>query len=94
MDVAVTELPPIYDVYLMQDLSGSFWDDLPNVQAQFSGLFDSLTAIPTLSLVMNINDMFGSNGIYTNSGSSGPNWERATSVELVQPGGGREFQRS
>ncbi len=44
VDVEVSELPPIYDVYMLQDLSGSFWDDLPNVQAQFSGLYDTLTA--------------------------------------------------
>ncbi len=44
VDVEVRELPPVYDVFLLQDLSGSFWDDLPNVQAQFSGLYDSLTA--------------------------------------------------
>jgi Ca2+-binding RTX toxin-like protein len=44
VDVAVTELPPIYDVFMLQDLSGSFWDDLPNVQARFSELFDTLSA--------------------------------------------------
>ncbi|MCH8042430.1 MAG: lamin tail domain-containing protein [Planctomycetes bacterium] len=55
-------------------------------------IFDSLTSIPTLSLVMNIDDMFGSSGIYTNATSSGPSWERATSVELIQPDGGGEFQ--
>ncbi|MEE8505875.1 MAG: hypothetical protein V3S40_06620, partial [Kiloniellales bacterium] len=44
VDVEVTELPPIYDVYMLQDLSGSFWDDLPNVQARFSELYDTLTA--------------------------------------------------
>ena len=30
------------DVFLLEDLSGSFFDDLPNVQAQFAGLFGSL----------------------------------------------------
>ncbi|MEM9059382.1 MAG: Ig-like domain-containing protein, partial [Pseudomonadota bacterium] len=33
-----------YDIILTQDLSGSFSDDLPNVRAAFSGLFDDLTA--------------------------------------------------
>ncbi len=42
VDVEVRELPAIYDVFMVQDLSGSFWDDLPNVQSQFSGLFDAL----------------------------------------------------
>ncbi len=45
----------------------------------------SLTAIPTLSLVMNIDDMFGTRGIYANPTSSGSNWERPTSVELIRP---------
>ncbi len=44
VDVAVRELPAIYDVFMLQDLSGSFWDDLPNVQAQFGGLYDALNA--------------------------------------------------
>ncbi|MEE9208974.1 MAG: hypothetical protein V3U23_00870, partial [Kiloniellales bacterium] len=44
VDVEVRELPAIYDVFMLQDLSGSFWDDLPNVQSQFSGLFDALNA--------------------------------------------------
>mgnify|MGYP000238485120 CR=1 FL=1 len=42
--VNVEELPAKYDVFMLHDLSGSFWDDLPNVQAQFSGLYDNLTA--------------------------------------------------
>ncbi|MFC1602759.1 hypothetical protein ACFL3U_04265 [Pseudomonadota bacterium] len=42
--VNVEELPEQYDVFMLHDLSGSFWDDLPNVKAQFAGLFDALTA--------------------------------------------------
>lgn len=38
-------IPQRLDVFLLQDLSGSFGDDLPNVRAQFSGLFDSLVAV-------------------------------------------------
>lgn len=34
---------PRLDVFLLEDLSGSFFDDLPNVQAQFAGLFNSLS---------------------------------------------------
>lgn len=39
-----SKLPTIGDVVLVQDLSGSFGDDLPNVQAQFGGLYDTLNA--------------------------------------------------
>ncbi len=34
----------VVDVVLLQDLSGSFSDDLPNVQAQFAGLFTTLNS--------------------------------------------------
>ncbi len=44
IQVDVSALPPQYDVFLVQDLSGSFYNDLPNVQAQFSSLYDSLSA--------------------------------------------------
>ena len=44
VDVEVRELPPVYDVFMLQDLSGSFWDDLPNVQARFSNLYDTMTS--------------------------------------------------
>jgi len=44
IDVTVDELPAKYDVFMLHDLSGSFWDDLPNVQSQFSGLYDALSA--------------------------------------------------
>ncbi|MCH8048056.1 MAG: CotH kinase family protein, partial [Planctomycetes bacterium] len=55
-------------------------------------IFDSLRAIPTLSLTMDIRDMFGPGGIYSNTGGTGRSWERRTSVELIQPGEGGEFQ--
>lgn len=44
VEVSVEELPAKYDVFMLHDLSGSFWNDLPNVQSQFSGLYDALTA--------------------------------------------------
>ncbi|MEM9059383.1 MAG: Ig-like domain-containing protein [Pseudomonadota bacterium] len=42
--VEVSGVTGKYDIILTQDLSGSFSDDLPNVRAAFSGLFDDLTA--------------------------------------------------
>ncbi|WP_442482725.1 CotH kinase family protein [Aeoliella sp. SH292] len=53
---------------------------------------NDLLAIPTLSLVMDIDDMFGPNGIYTNSTNGGVAYERATSVELINPDGTQGFQ--
>ncbi|MFV2067450.1 MAG: CotH kinase family protein [Pirellulales bacterium] len=63
----------------------------------FNGLYrdqfaESLLAIPTLSLVMDVDDMFGAEGIYTNPLNRGIDWERPTSVELIPPNGDRGFQ--
>ncbi len=55
---------------------------------------EDLKAIPTLSVVMDIDDMFGSNGIYTNSTRHGVAWERAASVELIYPNGDQGFQEN
>jgi Ca2+-binding RTX toxin-like protein len=44
LDVEVSELPPVFDVFMVQDLSGSFWDDLPQVQSNLMELWDSLSA--------------------------------------------------
>ena len=56
---------------------------------------DDLKAIPTMSIVLPVADMFGPNGIYSNSTARGDQWERATSVELIDPtngAGDTEFQ--
>lgn len=42
--ISFTGLSSVADVVLLEDLSGSFGDDLPNVRAQFSGLFDTLNS--------------------------------------------------
>ncbi len=52
----------------------------------------ALRALPTLSLAISIDDMFGSaNGIYTHPTSRGPQWERLCSVEFI-PADGDGFQ--
>ena len=55
-------------------------------------IIDSLTAVPSLSLVLDVDDMFGSDGIYSNPQQTGSVWERATSVELIHPDGQAGFQ--
>ncbi len=47
----------------------------------------ALASLPTMSLVVSTDDLFGSNGIYTNWDSSGDAWERPASVELIYPDG-------
>lgn len=66
---------------------------------QYSNLMKSaLLSIPTVSIVMNIEDIFGTaNGIYTHSSDSqtlyrGPDWERPCSAELILTNGQTGFQ--
>ncbi len=55
----------------------------------------SLAGLPVVSLVMSIADWFDYNtGIYANSQSQGPTWERACSVEYLPLGGEEGFQEN
>jgi hypothetical protein len=80
------------------DVIGNFnASGAPTGGDRFGGVYaatikNDLQAIPTMSIVMDINDLFGPNGIYTNSLASGEAWERATSVELINPDGTPGFQ--
>jgi len=53
---------------------------------------EALLSMPSLSIVMDIADLFGSNGIYTNSEETGVDWERPGSVELIFPDQKEGFQ--
>jgi len=65
-------------------------DDYGGVYA--ATIQDDLKSIPTISIVLDTDDMFGSNGIYTNSTQHGVAWERPTSVEWITSDGSSEFQ--
>ena len=56
-------------------------------------LVDDLKDIPTLSIVMDRDDLFGSRGLYQNSRSEGVTWERPASVELFDPAGEEDCGR-
>ena len=64
----------------------------------FDGIYaaqfvDSLKSVPTLSLVMDRDDLFDPEaGIYANTTQSGREWERPVSVELIYPDGATGFQ--
>ena len=46
----------------------------------------AMQAIPALSIVINLPDLFDSStGIYANPGQNGDNWERPASLELLRP---------
>jgi len=46
---------------------------------------DIVTTIPTLSIVMDGDDLFGPFGIYSNTAQRGQNWERPCSIEMIFP---------
>ena len=54
---------------------------------------DALLDIPTISLVMDLDNLFDPEiGIYVNAPYHGKEWERPTSVELINPDGSLGFQ--
>ena len=67
-------------------LSSNILND-PEWGSQF---LPSLLSLPSLSIVLPPDDMFGTNGIYANTFGDGADWERPCSVEFfgpdVQPG--------
>jgi hypothetical protein len=70
-------------------------DTRVTVDAHGDTIRDDLKTIPSLSIVMDSDDMFGSGGIYSNPNSRGSAWERATSLELIDPAapdGSKDFQ--
>lgn len=50
-----------------------------------SGLLTNLQSLPWISLVADVEDLFGTNGIYANSEQRGAVWERPVSIELIDP---------
>jgi hypothetical protein len=55
-------------------------------------MIDALRAAPTVSLVMGRDELFGSQGIYSNSIRSGEDWERMTSFEFIDNEGAGTIQ--
>jgi len=60
------------------------------VNAYSSTIKDDMKSIPTMSLVMNRDDWFGSKGIYVNESQDGT--ERVVSMEYIDPNTGDNFQ--
>ena len=58
----------------------------------YSGeIIDDLKSTPSVSLVVDIDDFFGSGGIYSNPLNSGIEWERPVSMEWIDPNSGDNF---
>ncbi|MCP4846471.1 MAG: hypothetical protein GY899_00810, partial [Verrucomicrobiaceae bacterium] len=68
----------------------------PNVTSRYSAqqMIDALSSIPSVSLVTGQSNLTGGNGIYTNPGSHGKNWERPASFEILDSGGIKDSVQS
>lgn len=55
-------------------------------------IFKGLRVIPSYSLVMDLEDLFGEDGIYANAKEDGRDWERTCSLELIQGDKDEGFQ--
>jgi hypothetical protein len=56
-------------------------------------IVDALAAIPTMSVVLDVADFFGPQGIYSNPSARGDSWEAAMSLEYFDPADPtRQFQ--
>ncbi len=53
---------------------------------------DDLLSVPTISLVMDQDALFGNTGIYSNALNRGEEWERPTSMEILYPNGKEGMQ--
>ena len=70
----------------------------PSGQDNFGGKYTrtlktDLQAVPTMSIVTRMEDMFGPQGIYANPEARGDLWERAASLEMIYPNGQAGFQQ-
>ena len=54
----------------------------------------SLQSLASISIVMDIGDLFGSRGIYSNPERRGGTWERPASVEMIHPNKSQGFQEN
>ncbi|MDC0302705.1 CotH kinase family protein [bacterium] len=75
----------------------SIWDYSmdPNLvnDPRYPSLTDDLKTIPTLSVNLPADEMWGRDGIYANPRQTGAAWERACSVEYLLPDGSSGFQQ-
>ncbi len=74
----------------------SIWDydmdpDVVN-DPRYSTLATDLLTLPTLSVVLPVDDVWGPNGVYRNPTSEGSAWERGCSVEIINPDGSPGYQ--
>ncbi len=98
---AVSHTYIFLDDVLIQNGAGlpSTWDDYdmdPTIvfdPAYHDRLIAGLTSIPTISIVTDMDNLFGAqDGIYVHPNDRGIAWERPASVEFIRADGGDEMQ--
>jgi len=77
-----------------QHLNYGMDTEIVNDDSRYDDLIDdALLAIPTLSIVTDLNNLFSpATGIYVNATQDGELWERPISLELINPDGSKGFQ--
>lgn len=69
--------------------------EVVNDTTQTYSVAEALRDIPSMSVTLDPDDFLGSrNGIYSHPRSTGSNWEKACSVELIHPDGTQGFQEN
>jgi len=66
--------------------------EVVNNPAYTNDFLNGLTSIPSVSLVMKADDLFGPAGIYSHPWERGDEWEYPGSIELINPDGTPGFQ--
>lgn len=75
------------------DISYGLDPEIYNSSFYSSQMDDAFLSIPTISMVTDLGNLFNSDsGIYVNALYHGKNWERAASIELLNPDGSEGFQ--
>lgn len=97
LDQVITQTKPGGDWPSATSVNGQRIDlemdpDVTN-NPKYSGLMKgALTDIPSISVVTDIENLFNpTTGIYVNASAHGENWERFSSVELINPSGNPGF---
>ncbi|OHB74774.1 MAG: hypothetical protein A2Z25_16295, partial [Planctomycetes bacterium RBG_16_55_9] len=86
------------DYGMDRDIIGTFnARSQPNGDDRYNGVYaatirDDLMSIPTMSISMDVDDMFGRDGIYSNPTQHGIAYERPACVEWICPDGTEGFQ--
>jgi hypothetical protein len=91
----VSSLEPAFPSGSINGQSFDYGMDTDITQSStYSGLIeDAMTAIPSISIVTDPDNLFNeTSGIYVNADQEGEDWERETSVELINPDGTKGFQ--